>query len=353
MTITPAPVRGITGRIPVIDTDSHVTEPLDLWTSRLASKWHDRAPRAEVDDEGRHRWRVGERWLTAVGFWTQAGWREFYPSTPPSWDDVEVGSWDPNERLKKLDEYGIAVQLLYPNVIAFDSKAFMDLGPELGLLCVQAYNDFLVDFASVDPTRLIPLMMLPFWDLEASVREMARAKAAGHRGVVFGSRYERIGLPRLVDPHWDALFGAAQDMELSVNFHVGFSSTTDEASTSHVTRGEAPLADVVALDASGFMSNITTIVDLTAYGICERFPRLDFVSVESGFGYMPYVMETLDWQWKNTGGHKRYPKRLLPSEYFRRQIYATFWFEQRTLALLPEYEDNVMFESDYPSTRRA
>ena len=43
-----------------------------------------------------------------------------------------------------------------------------------------------------------------------------------------------------------------------------------------------------------------------------------------------------------------YPKRLLPSEYFRRQVYTMFWFEQTTLGLLEKYPDNVMFETDFP-----
>jgi predicted TIM-barrel fold metal-dependent hydrolase len=41
---------------------------------------------------------------------------------------------------------------------------------------------------------------------------------------------------------------------------------------------------------------------------------------------------------------------LLPSEYFRRQIYATIWFEHRNLAALigSVGEDNIMFETDFP-----
>jgi hypothetical protein len=38
----------------------------------------------------------------------------------------------------------------------------------------------------------------------------------------------------------------------------------------------------------------------------------------------------------------------LPSEYFKRQVYATFWYERDTLRLLDLYADNAMFETDYP-----
>jgi predicted TIM-barrel fold metal-dependent hydrolase len=97
-----------------------------------------------------------------------------------------------------------------------------------------------------------------------------------------------------------------------------------------------------------FISNARTIGLLLTSGLCARFPRLDFVSVESGFGYIPFLLDSLDWQWVNANAKQRYPDRLLPSEYFRRQVYSMFWFEKNSLELLPHYEDNVMFETDFP-----
>jgi hypothetical protein len=44
---------------------------------------------------------------------------------------------------------------------------------------------------------------------------------------------------------------------------------------------------------------------------------LNFVSVESGFGHIPFLLESLDWQWMGTGAHQRYPEPLMPSDYFR------------------------------------
>jgi predicted TIM-barrel fold metal-dependent hydrolase len=90
------------------------------------------------------------------------------------------------------------------------------------------------------------------------------------------------------------------------------------------------------------------VTEIDTFGVCHRFPNLPFVSVESGFGFVPFLIEALDWQWRHMSGPTRMPERLLPSEYFRRQIYATFWFEQSTLAQLPDWVDNVMFETDYP-----
>jgi hypothetical protein len=79
------------------------------------------------------------------------------------------------------------------------------------------------------------------------------------------------------------------------------------------------------------MNNANAIVHTIKGGICQRFPSLNFVSVESGIGWIPFFLEAMDWQWKKYGLHKFHPDRLLPSEYFRRQFYSCFWFERATI----------------------
>ena len=57
----------------------------------------------------------------------------------------------------------------------------------------------------------------------------------------------------------------------------------------------------------------------------------------------------MDWQWKNAGISRiDSGLQLLPSEYFRRQIYATFWYERPNHDELTALQDNVMFETDFP-----
>ncbi|MET1048665.1 MAG: amidohydrolase, partial [Acidimicrobiales bacterium] len=170
--------------IRVVDTDSHVIEPADLWTSRVASTWGDAVPQVAVrpGGSGRERWRVGDHWLHQPGVFGVVGWPEYPPSTPRTYDDIDPGGYDPHVRLQRLDEYGLQAQVLYPNLIGFETHAFIDLGPELSLECTRAYNDFLVDFAAADPNRLLPVGMVPFWDLAAAVEEIQRCREIGHRG---------------------------------------------------------------------------------------------------------------------------------------------------------------------------
>jgi predicted TIM-barrel fold metal-dependent hydrolase len=246
-----------------------------------------------------------------------------------------------------MDEYGIYAQVLYPNLIGFESPLFMRLGDEIALACVRAYNDFISEFASADPKRLIPITMVPFWNLEAAVTEMERCRAMGHRGILFANKYEMVGLPHFTDAHWDPIYAVAEDLDLSCNFHVGFASSSDgsaKAMSALLANFDARVA--AKGTALGMMGNADAIASIVTSGLCDRFPKLRFVSVESGFGYITYLLESLDWHWKGYGAHLRSP--MLPSEYFRRQCYGSFWFETQTLPLLATYPDNFMFETDYP-----
>jgi predicted TIM-barrel fold metal-dependent hydrolase len=333
----------------VIDADTHLTEPPDLWTARIPGRFRSAAPRvARHEPSGALRWKIGDRWCSLVGNYSVAGWREFPPSCPPTLEEADPACYDAGARLAHMDRVGVYAQVLYPNVIAFEGHAFMALDDdELKLACVRTYNDYQCEFASVAPDRFVLLAMLPFWDLDASIAELSRCHGMGHRGVLWAATMDKHGLPDFADPHWDPLYAVAQDLGMSINFHVGVGNTAEEIEQA-MDRSDYDPAFHTARSAMTFVSNARTIGHLLTSGLCERFPELDFVSVESGFGYVPFLLDALDWQWMGTGARDRYPDRMLPSEYFRRQVYTMFWFETDALELLPKYARNVMFETDFP-----
>lgn len=355
--------------IKVVDTDAHVSEPADLWTSRLPKRWRADAPR--VDDGV---WYLGTHRMTPVGLFAAGGWKEYLPSNPPSLEEADPAVYDPAKRIERMDDFGIYAQVLYPNILGFESFAFMEhQDAEFSSACVSAYNDYITEFASTDPDRLLPITVLPFWDVAASVTEMRRCAGMGHRGILFANKYENAGLPVFTDRHWDPIFDAASELGLAINFHVSFASmsrTADSADaellkklttrTQGARAGEAPTTDLlkssepnliydfVQTISGSLLGNAPTIISLLMSDVCDRYPELNFVSVESGMGYVPYLLEGLDWNWHTYGGPAAFPNRLLPSEYFRRQCYGTFWFEKVSLAMLSEYPDNFMFETDFP-----
>jgi predicted TIM-barrel fold metal-dependent hydrolase len=348
----------------VIDVDSHILEPADLWTSRLPDRMRDLAPHVVWDDDtGEERWQVGDMRLNSSAKLAMAGWREPHPFAPPTIAEAPKAAYDAPARLAWLDEQGIAGQVLYPNLLGFDSHAFLRLGTDAALACVRAYNDFLSEWCGADPARLIPVMSLPFWDMEAAVDELERCHDAGHKGILMAANYERAGFPNVASPEWAPVLAAAEERALSINFHIGFSKQTIDELEARYTRGgrarlqslseaefeEHVIAGVASSAGSSFLSNSQAIADVICSGLCARYPDLKFVSVESGFGYIPFLLQALDWQWSNAGINRISSRfDLLPSEYFRRQIYGTFWFERPNVADLIDLQDNVMFETDYP-----
>ena len=194
--------------------------------------------------------------------------------------------------------------------------------------------------------------MLPFWDVDACVEEMNRCRNTGHRGILWAAKLHALGQPRVNMPHWDRVYAAAQDLDMSVNLHIGIGAfTAQDNSFNETNRRRFSVGAYVVDSAISFTSNMQTIGTLLASDVFERFPRLQVVSVESGWGYLPFLLESLDWQWKNSSGPITRPNRRLPSEKFFTNMYGTFWFEQETLQFLkvmPKYADRLMFETDFP-----
>ena len=84
----------ITERIKVIDVDTHITEPADVWTARVSKKWGDKIPHVEENPEdGKWYWMLGGKRGQQHPVMASAGWKEPYPSFPPSIEDVDPASF--------------------------------------------------------------------------------------------------------------------------------------------------------------------------------------------------------------------------------------------------------------------
>ncbi len=334
----------------VIDADAHITEPGDLWTSRLPAKFVDAGPRLRRDDSGRDAWYVGDTAIASVGHTAVAGWPEPFPSSPKNMDEVPAAAYDPTARLAYMDEVGIWSQVMYPNVGGFGSQGFLKMGDaELQLACVRAFNDWLTDWCSTDARRLLAISATPFWDVDAAVAEVARCAELGHRGVLFTGEPQRFGLPYLGDPHWDPLWSVAQEAALPISFHIGGGDFLGDFAPARIKAhgmGAVHVSTSVAL----FLGNGLQIVDLLTSGLLARFPELKFVSVESGVGFLPFVLEAADYAYGQSAMRKERPNDGLPSEYFHRQVYGCTFFEADGLGRVVDAigADHLLFETDYP-----
>ena len=338
--------------IPIIDADTHITEPADLWTSRVSSKWGDLVPHVKWEPESKmETWFIGDQNLGPAAASASYGWKDNWPSVPPTYAEAHPSSYDASERLKVMDASGIYAEVLYPNIGGFASTGFLKLkDPNLVLECVRAYNDFLIDWIQPAPERFVPVAALPFWDVKESVKEIERAAAIGHRAVLFSGAPHEHGMPYFADRHWDPIWAATQAANLSVSLHVGSGDLSETLSAERTkVEGEAVTyargGTAVIQDAGRHLS------DLLLSGVLPRFPELNFVSVESGIGWIPFMLETIDYHFLRGNVRAHRPEfKLLPSDYFRRQVFGCYWFETIAPRLLLEEigVDRIMFETDFP-----
>ena len=338
-------------RIKIIDADSHISEPATLWTDRVSmKKWGELVPHVQFDPESNEdRWFMGGKRFQATAGAAMAGWKDPPPEHPPTLAAADHGSWEAAERLQRMDEYGSWAQVIYPNVGGFGSGNFLALKePALMLECVRAYNDFLIDWTAINKERFLPIMAMPFWDVDECVKEIERSAKNGHRGILMTNQPHTFEFPRITEEHWNPLWAAAQDAEMSINFHIGSGDLTQLRG---VTVDNGRQAAYAKATVQLFLDNSQAVMDIVLSGLCHRFPKLNFVSVESGVGWVPFLLEALDWQWLNSGCREEHPEMdLLPSEYFKRQCYACFWFEEDSARKAIEAigADNILYETDFP-----
>lgn len=342
----------------VVDADTHLTERHDLWTSRAPAALRYRVPQVrEVD--GVESWVVGD---AVMGFASGGGvvdprGRKGRPlEALYEWtiDQIHPAAYDPAVRLELMDEAGIWAQVLFPNNVGLGGEGLAQAIPDaaLRLTCLQIYNDYTAQVQADSGDRLLPLGVLPAWDVQASVREAKRIEGMGLRGVNMTCDPQDLGGPDLADRAWDPLWEACSEARLPVHFHIGASVTTMTYFGTYPWPSQDEDTKLALGGSLLFIGNARVVANIIVSGILDRFPSLKFVSVESGIGWVPFILEALDYEMAENAPRQLEGLSMRPSEYFRRQIYATYWFEQghgRIADLVATVgEDNVLFETDFP-----
>ena len=341
----------------VFDADSHWCERPDLFTSRSPAAVRDRMPRVE-DVEGQLMWvfdghPVGR--FGAGGVIARDGSKESADIALNHWtiDQIHEGAYDPKVRLGVLDECGIDAQIIYPSTIGLGGQ---DLGlaedDALSRLAIEIYNDAQAEIQSESGERLLPLPLMPAWDVDTCVTEAKRVAALGARGVNMTSDPQDLGAPDLASPDWDPFWAVCTDLQLPVHFHIGASVTGmtfygQYPWPSHPSNTRLAIGGTLL-----FIGNARVVTNLILSGIFDRFPDIQMVSVESGCGWIPFILEALDYEMSENAPDELRQMKKMPSEYFRSNMYATFWFENNRNKL-PDLidavgEDKIMFETDFP-----
>jgi predicted TIM-barrel fold metal-dependent hydrolase len=347
MAATTIPVR-------VIDADTHLTEPHDLWTRNAPASMRDRVPQVR-DVDGAAMWTVDGTTLgraSASSVVHRDGTRSRGTSFIGwTFDDAHPAAYDPAERLHVMDEIGVFAQIVYPNAAGFGGQKFAALtDPVLKNLCATLYNDAMLELQEQGAGRLFPMALLPWWDVDAAVTEAKRAAEMGLRGVNMTSDPQQGGAPDLADPAWDPLWEVCTGAGLPVNFHIGASETSLSWFGSSPWPSQGEDQKLAIGSAMMYLTNARVIANLIFSGLLERHPDIRFVSVESGIGWIPFVLEALSHQQGELRPESVAHMSLTPLEYFRRNMYACYWFEKQDIAHTIETlgSDNILFETDFP-----
>lgn len=316
----------------VIDADGHVIEPPQLWGEYLEPRFRRRAPRPQRDENGKLGYVVDDRYIMRVA--------SSLAARPKTEDGrLPTGGFDPQQRLRDMDTEGIDVGVLYPTVSFF----FPEIPDrELHAALCRAYNDWLADFCRTDPRRLVGIALLPLDDVEASIAELERAtNKLGFRGAFFRPN-PYAGRP-IQSPGYEPFWQCAESLGVPVTVHEGVS---DSLPTLGRERTSNPA--VLHLMSHPF-EQMAACAGLVLGGVLERHPKLRFVFLESGSGWLPYWLNRMDGHFETWGAHLRALK-CKPSEYFLRQCCISMDPED---AVAPSViaqlgDDNLVWASDYP-----
>ena len=325
-------------KLNLVSGDSHINEPPNLWQDRVPAKFKDRAPRMEHLEQG-DAW-IMENSPAPINFGNNVnGGRPPEDRSPwVRWEDARKGGAVPAIRLQEQDQDGVDAEVLYPtprismNVFTNNSDA------EFHLSCIRAYNDWLSEYASHNPERLVGIAMMPTVGVDTAVEEMKRAmKLPAMRGVLL-ARYPSGEMAP--SPDDDPFWAVANELEVPLQIHVALAGQPDndpdrKRSGAHgeLRHTDAPLRALEFINA----------------GIFDRFPKLNLVLAEVDSSWVPYVKEQFDDRQRRRNPIDKPKIDHMPSYYFDNQIFTTYITDH--YGVINRHEIGVsqmLWSSDFP-----
>ena len=342
----------------IVDADCHILEPPDIWKNWLPERYQDKAPRLVKDRAG------GDAWLTAVGGDADPIGLVSTPGMPfdqfrwfgVTYEEARRGCYNGEARLADMDVDGVDVEILFPPQRTM-SHFLGDDDDDFVLAGVEAYNNFLFEeFCAADPKRLIGLAQMPSLGIDQSVDALRKAKARGAKGVII-SNWPSGGesLSTDDDPFW----AAAVDEVIPVSIHINIISRSQRAAQRKAAarQGNALYAmdsEAARAKAIGSMSHVFSMTagsmtSMLFTGVFERFPELQICWIETGVGWIPHLIESIDDRYWRNRVWGDLPIKNPPSFYWYRNNAASFITDRSGIALRHAAGiDNIMWSSDYP-----
>jgi predicted TIM-barrel fold metal-dependent hydrolase len=333
-------------RYTVISVDDHVVEAPDTFAGRMPREVANEAPRVITTESGDEAWLFDGQLYLQLGLNAVVGREDGGQrgQEPTRFDEMRRGCYDSDARIRDMDINGVWASLNFPSTISgFCGAVFARASkPAVGHAAMRAWNDWLYEcWYLPHQDRIIPLGITWLPDPVLAVDEIRRNAERGFKAVSLPEQPHRLGLPSLHSGYWDPVIAACVDTGTVVCLHVGSSGVADRAP-------DAPAAVTGTLFSA---LSLNACVDWLWSGVAVRFPDVKIAMSEGGIGWVPMLIDRLDYIMQRAGFGRTYwmDNEHLPSEVLRRN----FWFCtiddpsvmpcRHTIGV-----DHIMLEVDYP-----
>jgi predicted TIM-barrel fold metal-dependent hydrolase len=268
------------------------------------------------------------------------------------------GNTDIHERLRHMDEDGVAAEVIFHGgqngqLIPFNDFTLLTapgayhLDQRQRTIGYHIYNRWLADWISVEPERHVGVAHVPFWDVEAAVAEIEWARSVGLTSVNFPSI--RDDLTPYNDPCWEPVWAACAANEMPLSSHGG--------RTASGYHGIEAIA-LGLMEMSFFGRRAVWFMILGR--VFENHPGLKLIITEQRWddNVVPdmdsvYLSDPCDPDFPAarawSGLRKALPRR--PSEYFRESCFvgaSMLSNPEVHAAIRNDLVGNVLWGSDYP-----
>ena len=332
----------------VLSADCHVNEPNDLWITRVDKKFRDRVPTVKIDEKGR-KWFVieGQRpsriheapkdqSVSVEAFKKQAdeaGGRRPHLDMTIGAMFQQQGGFD-RDRYLDMDYDGIDAEIVFPNK---GLTAWRSPDPEHNVAMCRVWNDWSHEVFG-DSKRSYPMACVAPSDVQAAVKEVERVAKLGFHGVMLPPTVRDTGYNR---PEFEPLWAALSAAGLPICFHAG----TGKDPRTATGDGGAIINYVV----HAMNTVLQPAVEMCASGVFERFPKLQFATVEAGAGWIPYALYAMDFGERCHNFWVMPKLKERPSDYFRQHGHASFETDPIGAELRHHLgPDVLMWGNDYP-----
>ena len=315
----------------IIDADSHVWEPYEMWEEYLEETFKSFAPSLDMTVQGE---KITDGISNEVLSKTA---KQIVQNHPLS----AINGFDSESHVQAMKQMGVDISFIYPSIGGW-LFAIDTMTPQLAGAFTRAYNHWLRDFCSYDPQILRGVGAINLHAPEEMVPELQRIVEFGWKSVYV--RPNPVKGRILSDPAYEPFWTECERLGITVALHEG---THGRLPTTGADRFNTQFAKHAC---SHPMEHMMALLAIVEGGVLERHPQLKVAFLESGCGWLPYWLWRLDEEYENLQWEVKENVKMKPSEYFRRQCFIAIEPSEPYLAEIIQYigSDNLIFGSDYP-----